>query len=938
MACRPSYHGNRLSMDCLTCGLGLGTTSCIGSHIHTIAMLEKPWKTMRYEEENIIELDGKKSRIFSEYVGIIRQVEALMANPKIYGHPEDDQYNNRKNLIKDFYETIFQNPVQAARVLEDYSEPQPTRSVFLKGHHEFAAWVNGILDAYKKTMLYQISSKHLDLRKTFLSILSLKTMPYTQAYIKSIPENTRLVEGGTYSLKHGIEVDIYKIPGNDSLLYVQKNPAIENLSDELSSMLKEAVLAELKQTRENVDYTTIFEEKVREFRQQFLDDARAKSLPLTPPTAFAMGREAAAWSVGLGSPIENIALDRKNITDIYIDAQSAALYVEHQEFGLCHTLWQYNREMLDRMFRNIVATQKGTRRFDKDNPIIDVVLTRLAMRCHLQRPPATFGDLQAALRIMKDEPFTYPEYLKYNSFTPFFAGYDDVLVGLGCSEAVLGLKGVGKTAFTEAKIAAIGLKRRILPIQDIEEIPVRAYRKRGFHIGAVRVISSDRDDVPSSSSELDLVSMTNAALRMGDACVIINEIRWRTAIQGVINMLNTQPGIFLLYNLHAQSLKDIQDRLELVFGMPAASMYSTDRYSFLKKIRFGRKSRMFRLLGSQFESDMGKRQFVPVFTLERGNDISSTNLICNFCSLPEASSKQLYNIDLGEISKKLKLKFTPPALKRRCEETGLPPEDYVMEAFYKGKLYDLIYRASIEHSEPLLIEIDFVLKCLAAANNILHKYAGETPDWAKYDKLMCEKFNEILQKEISDLETTAIETGQRPASQKQKSSVYPQKTTQLKKQPRPQETTQIQKPKPSILPQTEIPFPPIQENQSIPTPPPSQPKIKIPIPPTPKTKQPQTSSMPSRPQTKPYRPSTQTKSSSSRAQTPPPLPPQKTQPKLPPQPPTKSKTTSLPFTIQTSKQVEEKTKLKKQKKKPTSSEPVSPNDTPDFTMEFEPED
>ncbi|MFH0927603.1 MAG: ATPase, T2SS/T4P/T4SS family, partial [Candidatus Micrarchaeota archaeon] len=732
MGCRPYYHGNRLSMDCLTCGLGLGTNACIDSHFHTIATLQKPWKTMRYEEESMVGLDEQTSKIFLEYVGVVRQVEALMLNKKIYGHEEDEQCIKRKNLLKEFYEFMFQNPRRAAAVLKDYSEPTPQRSIFEQGHHDFMAWVEGIHDAYTKTRLYQLSLKHDDLRHTFLSILGLKSMPYSQSFVKSVPQNATLVEGGSYPLEFGVSAEVYEVEGQDSLLYVQKNEVIENLSPPLATLMRDAIMVELKAIHQNVDFTTIYDEKMREFRRHFLNAAVETGIALDPQTALSMGREAASWTVGIGSPIENLALDHKNITDIYIDAQNAAIYIEHQKFGLCHTLWSYNQEMLERAFRNIVATQKGARRFDKENPIIDVVLTRLAMRCHLQRPPATFGDLQAALRIMKQEPFTYAEYLKYESFTPFFAGYDDVMVGLGCSEAVLGLKGVGKTAFTSAKIAAIGLKRRILPIQDIEEIPVKAYRKRGFHIGAIRVAESDRDDVAASSSELDLVSMTNASLRMGDSCVIINEIRSRTAIQGVINMLNTQPGIFMLYNLHAQSLKDVQDRLELVFGMPAASMYSTDRYSFLKKIRFGRKSRMYRMLGMQYESDMQKREFVPVFNLKRGNDITSSQLICNFCSLPEASSKEMYNADLGKISKKLKLKFIPPALKRRSDETGLPPEDYIMEAFYKAKLYDLIYHAYLERGLGFLLEIDFVIKVLTAANNILHEHASETPDWGNY--------------------------------------------------------------------------------------------------------------------------------------------------------------------------------------------------------------
>ncbi len=761
MGCRPSYQGNRLVMDCLTCGLGLTSAACLNSHLRTISTLDKPWKTMRYEEEMIIDLDEEKSAIFYEYISIIRQIEQLMLDTKIYGHVQDEQYINRQKLLREFYESMFQNPLVAAQVLQDYNEPSPERSTFLEGWRTFKGWVNGILAAYTKSRLYALSSKDEDLRQTFINILGLRSMPYSQTFLKTVPAGAKLIDGGQYTVGNDMAVKIYEVPGAEALLYVQENPIIENLPKELTTLLQDAIADELKSLKETVDFSTIFDNKMRTFRQHFIDQAQIKNIQITSAQALAMGREAAAWTVGLGAPLENLALDREFITDIYIDAPNAPIYIEHQKFGLCHTLWQYSTDMLERAFRNITSTIGGGRKFDKDNPVVDVVLTRLAMRCHLQRPPATFGELQAALRIMKEQPFTYAEYLKYRSFTPFFAGYDDVMVGLGCSEAVLGLKGVGKTAFTAAKISAIGLKRRILPIQDIEEIPTRAYRKRGFHIGAVRVASSDREESQQAAgSELDLVSMTNASLRMGDSCVIINEIRSRTAIQGVINMLNTQPGIFLLYNLHAQSLKDIQDRLELVFGMPAASMYSTDRYSFLKKVRFGRKSRVYRMLGFQYETDIEKHQYVQTFDLKRGNDIDHTGLACLFCDLPEASSQDLYNVDLGTISKKLKLKFTPPALQRRADETGLPVKDYVMEAFYKGKLYDLMYHASVEHDEPDFVELDFVLKCLQVANRILKEHSGQEPDWGAYDKLMVGEFNKILAAELSEREATAASTGQ----------------------------------------------------------------------------------------------------------------------------------------------------------------------------------
>jgi type IV secretory pathway ATPase VirB11/archaellum biosynthesis ATPase len=751
MGCRPSYEGTRVVMDCPTCGLGLTTPQCINSHLRVTSQLPRPWKSMRYEEEVVIELEEEKSSVISEYDALIRQVEAIMLNPKTYGRLEDDKYLSRKKALKDFYEYMFMNPLVAVQVLKEYNEPYPEKAVFVEGYRNFQAWINGILSAYTKSSLYALCAKTGDLRAAFLALLGLKSLLFMQNFMLAIPKEAVPIGakgGGSYELEHGLKVQLYDIPGGEAHLYTIQNQVIESLPNELQEMLKNSIQEGLKEIKQVVDYTTIFDDRSREFTQQFIDHASLNRVEITQEQAVAMGREAAAWVVGLGAPIENMALDRENITDIYIDSENSPIYIEHARFGLCHTLWRYNREMLENTFKNIVSVSAG-RRFDKNSPVLDTVLTRLAMRCHLQRPPATFGDLQAALRIMRDQPFTYPMYLQLRSMSPFFAGYDDVMVSLGCSEAVLGLKGVGKTAFTSSKIAAIGTKKRILPIQDIEEIPTKAYRKRGFHIGAVQVQASDKEE--GGGSELDLVSMTNAALRMGDACVIINEIRSRLAVQGVINMLNSQPGIFLLYNLHARSLKDVQDRLELVFGLPAASMFSTDRYSFLHKVRFGRKTRVYRMVGQQYETDLKEHKFVETFRLERGGSPETSILRCLFLNMPEADAPSLSGADLGKIAKTLKPEFIPPALERRADETGIAAVQYIMEAFFKGKLYSLINEAAEKYSHPHFLELDFVLRCTTEAKSLMRELASDKGDvnWAEADRQWQKTFTGLVQEELS---------------------------------------------------------------------------------------------------------------------------------------------------------------------------------------------
>jgi type IV secretory pathway ATPase VirB11/archaellum biosynthesis ATPase len=748
--CNLYLEGTRAIVDLAKCPYEFASPEFLNLHLKDLSTTESPIKTIRYEEEIVVELNEEKTNILTQYAAFIRQLETILLKDDIYGLKQDPAHDGRRKVLRRFYEYVFLNPTLAAQELSNYNEPEPEKAIYVKGYQTYKGWVAGILKRYTGTKLYELVKDTGDLRAAFLELVGLKTLYFVPSLVLGIPKDAIPLKGpdAHYSLPYGVEVQIYEIPGAEAYLYVQDNKSIEGLSPELNKLLKTTINEQFKETFSNVDWDILMQLKTREYRQFFIDRAMIDGIPITPSQALAMGRECAAWVVGLGAQLENISLDKENVTDLYIDSENSPIYIEHRKYGLCHTLFRYNRDLLERAFKNIVYTLKGTRKFDENNPIVDVVLKRLTMRCHLQRPPATFGELQSALRIMKEEPFTYAQYLNFRSFTPFFAGYDDVMVTLGCSEAVLGLKGVGKTSFTAAKVTSIGTRRRIIPVQDIEEIPVRAFRKRGFHIGAARVQSSDVEE--ATTKELDLVTMANALLRMGDAALIINEVRSRVAVQGIINLLNTQPGVFLLYNLHAESLRDIQDRLELVFGLPAASMYATDRYSFLKKVRFGRKGRIYRVLGFEYESDIEEKKFVEIFRFRRGDSIDGCSWEAKFIRNPEAMMWDYSKVDIKKLEKDLDLAFIPPALGRRSEETGISPEQYVLQAFWKGKMYYDIYKASQQLNDKLLLELDFVLKVNTAAARLLvsmEKEQGEIDfgeAWERWGPI----FKETLRQDI----------------------------------------------------------------------------------------------------------------------------------------------------------------------------------------------
>jgi hypothetical protein len=81
---------------------------------------------------------------------------------------------------------------------------------------------------------------------------------------------------------------------------------------------------------------------------------------------------------------------------------------------------------------------------------------------------------------------------------------------------------------------------------------------------------------------------------------------------------------------------------------------------------------------------------------------------------------------MAKMEKDLDIAFIPPALARRSEESGITPEQYLLQAFFKGKVYYDIYKASEETNDKLLLELDFVVKANTVANKILSSLEKET--------------------------------------------------------------------------------------------------------------------------------------------------------------------------------------------------------------------
>ena len=301
--CNLYLEETRAIVDLAKCPYEFASPEFLNLHLKDLSTQESPIKTIRYEEEIVVELNEKKTAVLIQYAAFIRQLETILLKDDIYGLKQDPANHDRRKVLKRFYEYVFLNPLLAAQELEDYNEPEPEKSIYFAGHRVFKGWVAGILKRYKSTALYNLVNETGDLRAAFLKLVGLRTLYFVPSLVLDIPPGAKPVkdEDGSYDLPFDVHVQIYEIPDAEAYLYVQENKAIENLPDELNTLLKTTINEQFKEQFTNVDWDILMNLKTREYRQYFIDRAMIDGLQITPQKAMAMGRECAAWVVGMGA-------------------------------------------------------------------------------------------------------------------------------------------------------------------------------------------------------------------------------------------------------------------------------------------------------------------------------------------------------------------------------------------------------------------------------------------------------------------------------------------------------------------------------------------------------------------------------------------------------------------------------------------------------------
>jgi type IV secretory pathway ATPase VirB11/archaellum biosynthesis ATPase len=377
-----------------------------------------------------------------------------------------------------------------------------------------------------------------------------------------------------YKLDKDTEVNLFKVPGDIKFLY-HLTPLEFKLDEDKYELFELARLALIEHKPAKEEF--IDPEKMRQTffnigRDLLQELAQHKGLQLSLKENEDLANILVRYTVGFGL-IEVLLKDTK-IQDIMINGPigESPIFINHQDYDECVTNIIPSLEDGEgwaSKFRLISG-----RPLDEANPVLDteLVLKEARARVAIISRPLNPHGLGFAFRRHRDDPWTYPLFIKTRMINPLAAGLLSFLVDGARTILFAGTRGSGKTSLLGSTLVEIMRKYRILIVEDTQELPTDSLRKLGYNIQAMKV----RSALTHTSSELGADEGIRTSLRLGDSALIVGEIRSLEAqalyeAMRVGALANVVSG-----TIHGADPYGVYDRVVNDLKVPKTSFKATD--------------------------------------------------------------------------------------------------------------------------------------------------------------------------------------------------------------------------------------------------------------------------------------------------------------------------------------------------------------------------
>ncbi len=278
------------------------------------------------------------------------------------------------------------------------------------------------------------------------------------------------------------------------------------------------------------------------------------------------------YTIGFGV-IETLLSDQK-IQDISVNAPASMnkVTIIHEDYGECLT----NIEVTPRDVENWATKLRllSGRPFDEANPILDteLLIPKARVRVSAIQQPLSPSGIAYSFRRHRSSPWTLPLFIKNKMLSPLAAATLSFLIDGSRTFMVAGTRSAGKTSLLGAFLVEIMRKHRMITVEDTLELPVFELKKLGYDIQSLKVKSS----LSTESSGLTASQGIRSALRLGDSCLIVGEVRSTEAIALYEAMRVGALANVVAGTIHGDSPYGVYDRVVNDLKVPKTSFKATD--------------------------------------------------------------------------------------------------------------------------------------------------------------------------------------------------------------------------------------------------------------------------------------------------------------------------------------------------------------------------
>jgi flagellar protein FlaI len=391
---------------------------------------------------------------------------------------------------------------------------------------------------------------------------------YTR-YISLPPANAELLE--RYKMGE-TDIEIYNIPGSVRKLYhivpqeFKLNELEYGLLDTARRYLgrhepREGELEQPERIRENLFRIGL--DMLRDLAADYdISEQRLEEL------ASILTR----YTAGLG--VLDLILQDEFVQDIAINSPigSTPIYIFHGTHQECETNIVPSREDADSWATRFRL--KSGRPLDEANPVLDTEISVPGGRARVAAITRTLSPdgLGFAFRRHRDKPWTLPLFMKAKMFDSFAAGLLWFLIDGSRTMLIAGTRSSGKSSLLGACMVQIMPKLRIITVEDTLELPTEQLRDMGYNIERLK----SRSVITNVETELPAEEALRTALRLGDSCLIIGEVRSKEALALYEAMRIGALANVVAGTIHGDSAFGVFDRVVNDLGVPPTSFKSTD--------------------------------------------------------------------------------------------------------------------------------------------------------------------------------------------------------------------------------------------------------------------------------------------------------------------------------------------------------------------------